>query len=186
MKYKVWCEKPKAKLSCIIINKDNVFITDAQHFAHLYAHTYLFLCRQQNLTLTFPHNETFWPLGNKPFENTVGKGEIARNEQFLLLPQCFLPLWRTFCHFHQTENYRLQTLWVWKSLKFVVWVRAVVLWLWYRTVIWRQSKSFNTFPHNDTFWHPWETRLLKTLWEKEKLLVTSNFSFSHSVFYLFG
>ena len=28
-------------------------------------------------------------------------------------------------------------------------------------------------------------RLLKTLWEKEKLLVTSNFSLSHSVFYLF-
>ena len=27
---------------------------------------------------------------------------------------------------------------------------------------------------------------LKTLWEKEKLLVTSNFSFSHSVFYPFG
>ena len=27
---------------------------------------------------------------------------------------------------------------------------------------------------------------LKTLWEKEKLLVTSNFSFSHSVLYPFG
>ena len=27
--------------------------------------------------------------------------------------------------------------------------------------------------------------LLKTLWKKEKLLVTSNFSFSHSIFYLF-
>ena len=27
------------------------------------------------------------------------------------------------------------------------------------------------------------TRLLKTLWKKEKLLVMSNFSFSHSVFY---
>ena len=27
---------------------------------------------------------------------------------------------------------------------------------------------------------------LKTLWEKEKLLVTSNFSFSLSVFYPFG
>ena len=25
---------------------------------------------------------------------------------------------------------------------------------------------------------PWETNILKTLWEKEKLLVTSNFSFS--------
>ena len=28
----------------------------------------------------------------KPFENTVGKGEIDRNEQFLLFPQCFLPV----------------------------------------------------------------------------------------------
>ena len=25
-------------------------------------------------------------------ENTVGKGEIACNEQFLLFPQCFLPV----------------------------------------------------------------------------------------------
>ena len=46
--------------------------------------------------------------------------------------------------------------------------------------------DINPFPHNETFWCPWETSLLKTLWEKEKLLVTSNFSFSHSVFYLFG
>ena len=43
-------------------------------------------------------------------------------------------------------------------------------------------RFINPFPHNDTFWRPWETSLLKTLWEKEKLLVTSNFSFSHSVF----
>ena len=35
------------------------------------------------------------------FENTVGKGEIARNEQFLLFPQCFLPYLRTACHFYQ-------------------------------------------------------------------------------------
>ena len=26
---------------------------------------------------------------SKQVENTVGKGEIARNEQFLLIPQCF-------------------------------------------------------------------------------------------------
>ena len=26
---------------------------------------------------------------SKRVENTVGKGEIARNEQFLLFPQCF-------------------------------------------------------------------------------------------------
>ena len=36
----------------------------------------------------------------------------------------------------------------------------------------------NPFPHYDTFWRPWETSLLKTLWEKEKLLITSNFSIS--------
>ena len=49
------------------------------------------------------------PFPNKPwflyvcstslFENTVGKGEIARHEQFLLFLQCFLPFWRMFCHF---------------------------------------------------------------------------------------
>ena len=35
----------------------------------------------------------------KSFENTVGKGEIARNKQFLLFPQFFLSIWKTFCHF---------------------------------------------------------------------------------------
>ena len=40
------------------------------------------------------------------------------------------------------------------------------------------AMSVNPFPHNDTFRSPWETSLLKTLWEKEKFLVTSNFSFS--------
>ena len=56
----------------------------------------------------------------KCFENTVGKGEIARNEQFLLFPQCFLPIWRTFCHFHQVQNHSLQTLLAWKGLIFVI------------------------------------------------------------------
>ena len=52
--------------------------------------------------LTHSHTMTpFDPSGNKPFENTVGKGEIARNEQFLLFPQCFLPVWITFFHFRQ-------------------------------------------------------------------------------------
>ena len=54
--------------------------------------------------------------------------------------------------------------------------------------LWKEenaAKSVNPFQHNDTFWRPWETSLLKTLWEKEKLLITSNFSFSHSAFYPF-
>ena len=51
------------------------------------------------------------PLPNKPLVSHVcstnllktlwGKREIARNEQFLLFPQCFLPFWETSRHFHQ-------------------------------------------------------------------------------------
>ena len=43
----------------------------------------------------------FTCLQNKPFANTVGKGEIARNEQFLLFPLCFLPVFSIFCHLYQ-------------------------------------------------------------------------------------
>ena len=43
----------------------------------------------------------------------------------------------------------------------------------------------NLFPNKPWFLRVCSTSLLKTLWEKEKLLVTSNFSFSHSVFYPF-
>ena len=44
----------------------------------------------------------------------------------------------------------------------------------------------NPFPNRPWFLRVCSTSPLKTLWEKEKLLVTSNFSFSHSVFYPFG
>ena len=67
---------------------------------------------------------SFQCLQYKSFENTVGKGEIARNEQFLLFPQCFLYFQRTFPHFHQNQNCRLQTLSVWETLKIVVWERV--------------------------------------------------------------
>ena len=60
----------------------------------------------------------------KSFENTVGKGEIACDEQFLLFSQCFLTFSRTFSHVYQISNCRLQTLSVWKGLKFVVWERV--------------------------------------------------------------
>ena len=45
---------------------------------------------------------------------------------------------------------------------------------------------FNPFPIKPWFLRVRCTSLLKTLWEKEKLLVMSNFSFSHSVFYPCG
>ena len=44
-----------------------------------------------------------------------------------------------------------------------------------------------THSHTMTpFEAPGKQAFLKTLWEKEKLPETSNFSFSHSVFHLFG
>ena len=43
-----------------------------------------------------------WFFIYKSLENTVGKGGIACNEQFLFLPQCFLPIWRTFWHLKES------------------------------------------------------------------------------------
>ena len=45
---------------------------------------------------------------------------------------------------------------------------------------------FNPFPNKPWFLRVSSTSLLKTLWEKEKLLIISNFSFPPSVFYPFG
>ena len=49
---------------------------------------------------------------------------------------CSKPVWRTFSPFHQTRNCRLQTLLIWKSLKFVVWER--VKW-WFLSQIWEKK-----------------------------------------------
>ena len=43
--------------------------------------------------------------------------------------------------------------------------------------------SINPFPNKPWFLHVCSMSLLKTPWKKEKLLITSNFSFFHSVFY---
>ena len=45
--------------------------------------------------------------------------------------------------------------------------------------------NLNPFLLKPWFLHVCSISLLKTPWEKEKLLVTSNFSFSHCVFYHF-
>ena len=76
------------------------------------------------------------------------------------------------------KNYILLIYWflgLWKSGRSGVLIRDPLV-----------SSHMNPFPLNDTFWRPWETSLLKTLWGKEKLLLTSNFSISRSVFYPFG
>ena len=91
---------------------------------------------------TLSNKTMFNPFLNKPWfsrvcytslENTVGKGEIARNKQFLFFPQLLLTFWIIFSHVYQIPNCCLQTLSVWKSLKFVVWERV------------------NSLPHNPDF-----------------------------------
>ena len=53
--------------------------------------------------------------------------------------------------------------------------------------VWNKiEKTVNPFPNKPWFLCVCSISLLKTLCEKKKLLVTSNFSFSHSVFYPFG
>ena len=47
-------------------------------------------------------------------------------------------------------------------------------------------KVVNSFSSKRWFLRIYHASLLKTLWEKEKLLVMSNFSFFHCVFYPFG
>ena len=42
------------------------------------------------IELPLPHKPLLYMSAVKAFENTVGKGEIACNEKFLLFPQCFL------------------------------------------------------------------------------------------------
>ena len=63
------------------------------------------------------------------------------------------------------------------SYSFCSWLRNYLSW---------NLKIFNPFPNDSWFLRVCSTSLLKTLWEKEKLLVTSNFSIFHSVFYPFG
>ena len=65
----------------------------------------------QNGLLTLSQTSPgFTCLPYKSFENTAGKVKIACIEQFLLFPQCFPSIWRTFHNFHLTYNCRLQTL----------------------------------------------------------------------------
>ena len=71
------------------------------------------------IALTHCHTVTpLMPLGNKPFENTVGKGEIACNEQFLLYPVFSTSLREISAILHQIQNCCLQTVSIWTSLKF--------------------------------------------------------------------
>ena len=91
-------------------------------------------------------------------EKIVRKGEIACYKQFLLFSLCFPQLYI----FSASKS---GIMWQWVKHSFVTYS--------------------NSFPNKPWFLRVCSTSYLKTLWENEKLLVMSNFSFSHSVFYPF-
>ena len=73
-------------------NQISVFIS------HLFCHLKLFTILNMSKNLLYGKGIS---LQYKSFENTGGKCEIASNEQFLLFPQCFLPVSKTLYHFYQ-------------------------------------------------------------------------------------
>ena len=87
--------------------------------------------------------------------------------------------------YHFITHYCNSQFWKKKMLR----TMDYVLWTTNNFVIWERVNPclgrVNPFPNKPWFLHVCSTSLLKTLWEKEKLLVTSNFSFSRSVFYPF-
>ena len=94
--------------------------------------------------------------------------ELLVTCNFSIFPQCFLPFWRIFCHLYKTWNCGLQTLPMWKSLKFVVWERVKLGYAWNRN---KNSFLLNPFIDislNSELKHFWRRRLLKTMLEKEK------------------
>ena len=95
-------------------------------------------------------------------------------EKEKMLATSILFFFHNICYLFQT-NFHLSVIFIlsylfifsiWTSLKF--------------------CRLVNPLPNKPWFLRVCSTSLLKTLWKKKKLLVTSNFSFSHSVFYHFG
>ena len=168
----------------------------------------LSFCKELTLCLTIT---TFnKPHKKEPFEDFVEKGENAGNQHFLLFPQCFLPFPNQISIFLSHLLCRLQMFSIWNSLKFCHLVKSKAQFFYYPTVTINlssanafnliQSKKLSSSKQSTqvvfTFNHNWAFNplplnsdltllgksLLKTLWEKEKMLVTSIFSVPHTCF----
>ena len=118
--------------------------------------------------------------------NKIGKNELKDVLEYYNLMQCVL-----FC-FPQVQNhiYYILIIHTWTKTLWVIWQLQITSDS--CNVLWNQRKSswasacsiINPFQNKSWFSHVCSTSLLKTIWKEKKLFVTSNFSFSHSVFYL--
>ena len=81
------------------------------------------------------------------------KEKLLVTSNFSFSHSVFHPFQRTFCDFRETQNCSLQTLSVWKSLKFVVWERV-------------KHDKINPDLNKPWFLLVCIASLLKTLWKK--------------------
>ena len=73
----------------------------------------------------FPNKHWFLRVCSRSLLKTLWEKEkLLVMSNFSFFPQCFLPIWRTFCCFYKFRNCRLEILSIWESLKFVVWERV--------------------------------------------------------------
>ena len=71
------------------------------------------------------HTLVFTYLQYKSFENTMGKGELTRYEQFLLFPLCFLlPFGGVSAFFFEFKIVVCKLLQDRKNINFVIWERV--------------------------------------------------------------
>ena len=144
----------------------------------------------------------------------MGKGENTGNQRFSLLPTMFSTLSETRMKFSfrfllvsansLNVNQPDDKISDWSELKafaddkFNITQMLISVFARVENVVGRGENAGNQllFSHNVKFINSFQNKplflrvcsinLLETMWEKEKLLVTSNFSFSHSVFYPLG
>ena len=102
---------------------------------------------------------------------------------FLELSAIFTKVKIVVCKLFQFGS--VQNLLFGKGLRSAHIVLTRITYLEWCTLYHTTLNDLNPFPNKPWFLRVCITSLLKTLWEKEKLLVTNNFSFSHSVFYPF-
>ena len=109
--------------------------------------------------------------------NPLSQGQTALADR----DQNFLVYWSVFCV--PKDSYYLILLLGYCETKWIFFFNGSIISGYIPCYDQASQRYINPFPNKPWILRVYIIRLLKTLWEKEKLLVTSNFFFSHSVFY---
>ena len=105
-----YCARFNLSANTLDLNKSKIFL-----YGKKLKHTKL-------LTLSQTSPQVLRVCSTSLLKSQREKEKLLITSNFSFLPQCFPPVWRTFCYFHQTQNCCLQNccLSVWKGLKSVV------------------------------------------------------------------